>query len=100
MGTNYANEDGEWRSELMCSSNIGDELRVVPEPDNEYDPNAIALYNDKGKIGYLPASYAEQGESCLRRGGLVRAVVKDIEVGERRSRDDKMYIVLRYYSPK
>src|SRR5262249_54156269 len=34
---------------------VGDELRLVPEPDNPYDPNAIMVSRMDGKkIGYLP----------------------------------------------
>ena len=33
---------------------LGDALRLVPEPDNAYDPNAIAVYKDTIKIGFVP----------------------------------------------
>lgn len=29
-------------------------VSLVPEPDNEFDPNAIAVYCDDMKIGYIP----------------------------------------------
>ena len=32
----------------------GAKLRLVPEPDNPYDPNAVALYKGKTKIGFVP----------------------------------------------
>lgn len=33
---------------------LGDNLRLVPEPDNPYDPDAIAVYKDNLKIGFVP----------------------------------------------
>jgi hypothetical protein len=35
---------------------LTDELRLVPEPDNMHDSNAIAVYKDSFKIGYVPRS--------------------------------------------
>ena len=32
----------------------GAKLRLVPEPDNPYDPNAVAVYKGKVKIGFVP----------------------------------------------
>ena len=34
----------------------GAKLRMVPEPDNPYDPCAVALYVGKTKIGFVPRS--------------------------------------------
>lgn len=33
---------------------INDELQLTPEPDNPYDPNAIAVYKGNVLIGYVP----------------------------------------------
>lgn len=33
----------------------GDELDLVREPDNAFDPNAIAIYHNEQKIGYVKA---------------------------------------------
>ena len=40
--------------EVMHKLRPGAKLRMVAEPDNPYDPNAIALYKGKTKIGYVP----------------------------------------------
>lgn len=34
----------------------GAELRLVPEPDNPYDPEAVAIYRKDTKLGYVPAN--------------------------------------------
>lgn len=45
---------------------------LVPEPENEYDGNAIAVYSPKGKLGYLPRDRAGEYRSVFaeltRRG--------------------------------
>ena len=35
----------------------GDPVRLVPEPDNEFDPEAIAIHHASGVIGYVPRPY-------------------------------------------
>jgi hypothetical protein len=33
---------------------------LVPEPENPYDPNAVAVYSPAGKLGYLPRERAPE----------------------------------------
>lgn len=36
-----------------------DPVRLVAEPDNAFDPHAVKVISDRGKmLGYLPADYA------------------------------------------
>lgn len=35
---------------------VGTMLRLVPEPDNPHDPEAIAIYFEDTMIGYVPSS--------------------------------------------
>lgn len=44
-----------WRHYDCVPLEYGDELGIVPEPENEYDPDAIALYKGVKKVGYVPA---------------------------------------------
>lgn len=37
---------------------VGDELKLVREPTNEHDPNAIAVYSSADKIGYIKKDLA------------------------------------------
>ncbi|CNI67900.1 HIRAN domain-containing protein [Yersinia mollaretii] len=32
---------------------VGDMVSLIPEPDNEHDPNAIAVVHEIGKLGYI-----------------------------------------------
>ena len=69
----------------------GRRLALVPEPDNEHDPNAVAIWNEERtlQLGYVPAAVApelagdEQAVSLWRvEGGLrVLIVPRDAWVG-------------------
>ncbi len=49
-------QDALW---TICRGSLGDQVRhrvvavVVPEPDNPYDPNAIAVHVEGDRVGYL-----------------------------------------------
>ena len=79
----------------------GNRLALVPEPDNEHDPNAIAIWDEERRVqaGYVPAEearavsaddwqavslweYVEDG----RRGGLrVLLAPRDAWIGRPRT---------------
>ncbi len=54
----------------------GDELGVVPEPENEYDPGAIALYKGVRKVGYVPANRVEAIHRARESGAVLTATVE------------------------
>jgi hypothetical protein len=33
---------------------LGASVRLEPEPDNPYDPEAVAIYHEDSKLGYIP----------------------------------------------
>jgi HIRAN domain-containing protein len=43
----------------------GRRLALVPEPDNEHDPNAIAIWDEERRVqaGYVPAEIARELDS-------------------------------------
>lgn len=44
-----------WDGALVVSSlKPGKKLRLVVEPDNAYDHNAVAVWRKKAKLGYIP----------------------------------------------
>ena len=61
----------------------GRRLALVPEPDNEHDPNAIAIWNEERTLqaGYVPAEVApqlrgnEQAVSLWRGDGGLRVLL-------------------------
>ena len=46
------------RQKHIASVRLGDHLTAVKEPNNQYDPNAIAVYSKKHQIGYLSRQVA------------------------------------------
>ncbi|NUT56731.1 MAG: hypothetical protein HOQ03_12215 [Thermoleophilia bacterium] len=58
-------------------------LALVPEPTNEYDPNAVAIWNEERtlQVGYVPAAVApelagdEQALSLWRIEGGLRVLI-------------------------
>jgi hypothetical protein len=61
----------------------GRRLSLVPEPENEHDPNAVAVWNEERtlQLGYVPADVApelrgdEQAVSLWRVEGGLRILV-------------------------
>jgi HIRAN domain len=74
----------------------GRRLELVPEPDNEHDPNAVAIWNAERTLqaGYVPAAVArelagdEQAVSLWRVEGGLRVLIApaDAWIGTPRER--------------
>ena len=85
-----------YRPEALADPSFdpGRRLALVPEPDNEHDPNAVAIWNEEQtlQLGYVPRETApelrgdEQALSLWRvEGGLrVLIVPPDAWVGQPR----------------
>lgn len=66
------------RPQICLTLNTGDELKIVREPKNPYDANAIAVCTTKGETcGYIPAKMARWISPVLD-AGVIR--VKDARV--------------------
>ena len=82
-----------YRAEALpdASFDPGKRLALVPEPDNEHDPNAVAVWNADRSVqaGYVPRDVApelagdEQAVSLWRVDGGLRVLVvpRDTWVG-------------------
>ena len=55
--------------------NEGDELRIVLEPGNPYDADAIALYKGRSKVGYVPRDMTWMVHNAIDAGLDVTAEV-------------------------
>ena len=53
-----------FRPEAVTDSSFdpGARLTLVPEPENEHDPNALAIWNEERtlQVGYVPAEVAPE----------------------------------------
>jgi len=65
---------------------VGDELILRPEPNNTYDPNAVALiYNANGEeddvmIGYVPAKFSGEISAILLTCDNVKCVLTEVNL--------------------
>ncbi len=74
-----------YRAEALedASFDPGRRLALVPEPDNEHDPNAVGVWNEARtlQLGYVPAAVApelrrdEQAVSLWRVEGGLRVLL-------------------------
>jgi hypothetical protein len=74
-----------FRAEALANPSFapGRRLALVPEPDNEHDPNAIAIWNEERttQVGYVPRDVApelrgdEQAVSLWRVEGGLRVLI-------------------------
>ena len=52
-GITHKNEDGSSRQDIIRQCWVGEELVLVPEPTNRYDPNAVKICRKNGQqLGY------------------------------------------------
>lgn len=42
---------------ILSSLKVGQKLELRPEFDNPMDPNAVAIYFEETKLGYIPRDY-------------------------------------------
>lgn len=53
---------------IMGQLNIGDEVKLVREEDNKFDPYAVAIMYDGYKLGYIPRTANEQFCALMDQG--------------------------------
>lgn len=53
----------------------GDEVELQPEPNNPYDPMAVAVYSEGEHIGYIARTNNYEVSEWLNDGGEVEAKV-------------------------
>ncbi len=58
-----------WDGALVLSRlEPGKKLQLIAEPQNQYDPNAVAIYFNDSKIGYIPQEFNFFPAQLLRFG--------------------------------
>jgi HIRAN domain. len=81
-GVTKRNRDGEPRQDLINNCRIGEPVELVPEPDNRYDRNAVAVYVRGDQIGYLSAGVAASlAYQIVNRTHEHSAWIEDIKGG-------------------
>ena len=83
VGVSQTNEDGQDRQEIIESSvSVGDDLTLKREPDNPYDPHAIAVFTYDDQIGYLKKDVAAELAPKLDSYQLINCTVREVTGGE------------------
>lgn len=78
-------------AKIIQALSIGAELLLEAEPDNPYDPHAIAISSEQGVLGYIPKERTQELHQRLKAGEQL-----EVEVSEREGLD----IIIKIYSDK
>lgn len=57
-------------------------LALVREPSNKHDPNAIAVYAQNDKLGYVPRAENSTIAQMLDRGERLEAKISELSMDE------------------
>jgi hypothetical protein len=78
-GEVHSNGDGTCRQCELARCRPGDRLRLMREPRNPHDPNAIAIVTERDiRVGYLSARYALVWAGKLDRGAEPNVIVERV----------------------
>lgn len=72
--------------------NIGEQLELILDEDNKFDRNAVMLYKDKKKVGFIPNYYSEAIHDSLINNLAVKCVV--VEFNEQNCCQECLKVVL------
>jgi hypothetical protein len=76
-GIKFKNTDGTSRQEIIKDCREGEELALVPEPDNPFDPGAVKVCRKNGEqLGYWPADGRMANDLAL--GWTYRVTIDEI----------------------
>lgn len=81
-------------SSNYSAAEVGKFVSLVPEPNNEYDPNAVAVMLNDVKLGYLPKNNLQKMyHDFINSNKIVRAKIAY------NNNVDKILLSLYYYRP-
>jgi hypothetical protein len=76
-GIKFENEDGTSRQKIIKDCHEGEELVLVPEPDNRFDSDAVKVCRENGEqLGYWPADHRMARD--LANGWTYRVTIDEI----------------------
>ncbi len=81
--TKLAGVTFEGRQDVVARLEPGEPLRLVRQPDNEYDPNACALFDPRGaQVGFFNRRLAEALAPAIDTGAAYDVTVTDVTGGD------------------
>jgi hypothetical protein len=78
VGSAFLNDNGTSRQEIISHLTKASKIKLVREPNNFYDKNAIAVYANDKQVGYLSAAYAEVFAPKIDGGNWFNVSVDEI----------------------
>jgi hypothetical protein len=81
VGEAATNADGRKRQDILCDGEHGEPVALLREPQNPYDPNAIAVTVDGDTVGYIARDDAAVLAPLLDAGRSHNAIVHSIRGG-------------------
>jgi HIRAN domain len=80
VGVTFFNKDGSSRQEIISKISLSSFVELKREPNNEYDPNAIAVFVDGFQVGFLSGEDAQNIAIMMDSGIQFNAVVEQIGI--------------------
>jgi hypothetical protein len=80
-GLAHAGADGRPRADLVRALPVGAVLRLLAEPGNPHDPDAVGVWRDGAHLGYVPMRHGWVAEA-LDEGDDLAAVLSRVEERE------------------
>lgn len=84
---------------VVCQLKPGQKLDLVAEPDNAYDPDAVAIYYKEHKLGFVPREFNGLPAQLLRFGHKKVLECRTLKVDERAEPWDQIRVGL-YFTDK
>jgi hypothetical protein len=75
-GVTFRNYDGSSRQKIIALLSIRDPLRLVREPNNASDPNAIRIDSRYGSVGHVPIEQTAKIAANLDAGQIPNVFVQ------------------------
>lgn len=69
----------EGRQEIIKQLNKNDIITIRREPTNKFDTNAIAVWSEKGQVGYIGKDYASILSPMMDAGTKFEATIAELD---------------------
>lgn len=79
VGVTFTNEDGISRQDIIKELCSNDKITIRREPTNKFDTNAIAVWSEKGQVGYIGKDYASIISPMMDGGAQFNVTIADID---------------------
>ncbi len=75
VGIKFALKSKKEFQKAMIQTEVGCRLKLIHEPTNKYDPNAIAVYFKGVKLGYISKNNNKKILAIAQKGHTINAVL-------------------------